>query len=169
MKIYIFDLDDTLLYKPYKTYDDIEIDDELQYLLNTNNYPKYIFSNATTYHVNISLRNLGILNNFIRIFARDKVPLMKPYPEAYNYVNTNILRNIYYNYNQDVDIYFFDDLIENLYMAKKHGWITILIKPFTQSNKIYSYIDYHFETIVDALYYFKKLEIEQPYNLLNLD
>ena len=166
MKIYIFDLDDTLLYKPYKSYKDIRLDYKLQQLLKDCKYPKYIFSNATTGHVDESLKQIGIYHHFTSKFTRDNVPLMKPYPAGYRYVNTNVLFqnvNLDYYYNDDVDIYFFDDLLENLITAKKFGWTTIWIQ---DTEEYYPFVDYQFKTIIDALTFFKKLETGQSYNQL---
>ena len=70
------------------------------------------------------------------IFGRDILPYMKPDIRSFNYVNHSIK-----NINDDT-IYFFDDLIENLIVAKEVGWITIWISP-NFINKP-EYIDYSF-------------------------
>ena len=46
---------------------------------------------------------------------------------------------------------FFDDLLENLFTAKKKGWITIWIHPRFNTKKLYNFIDYSYPNIYDAL------------------
>ena len=81
--IFIFDLDDTLLNsKSYKTYSDIKQRKKLRNLLfrikNVNN-PFYIYTNGTYNHAKTSLINMGIIDLFDKIFARDTIPYMKPH------------------------------------------------------------------------------------------
>ena len=49
MKIFIFDLDDTIIYYPFGIvdYKNIRIDENLSRILNNLKSPKYIYSNGT--------------------------------------------------------------------------------------------------------------------------
>ena len=87
MNTFVFDLDDTLLYKPYDTYDDIKQDFTLMFLLSKINSPKYIFTNANYAHTHTSLVNLNIFNEMNLIFARDTINLMKPDFNAFKHVH----------------------------------------------------------------------------------
>ena len=167
MKIYIFDLDNTLLYKPYKTYEDIKPDLQLYKLLDEIPHAKYIYSNATRHHVDKSLERIGIDSMFQSKFTRDDVT-MKPDPRGYQHVNTMTLFqsvNLDYDSFQSQDTYFFDDLLENLYTAKQFGWITFWIN---SSDQTYDFVDFQFSTIVDALRCLKTQEIQRGYSPLSL-
>ena len=167
MKIYIFDLDNTLLYKPYKTYEDIKPDLQLYKLLDEIPHAKYIYSNATRHHVDKSLERIGIDSMFQSKFTRDDVT-MKPDPRGYQHVNTMTLFqsvNLDYDSFQPQDTYFFDDLLENLYTAKQFGWITVWI---SSSDQMYDFVDFQFSTIVDALRFLKTQEIQRGYSPLSL-
>lgn len=167
MKIYIFDLDNTLLYKPYKTYGDIKADLHLYKLLDEIPHAKYIYSNATRNHVDRSLDRIGIDSMFQAKFTRDDVT-MKPDPRGYQYVNTMTLFqsvNLDYDSFQPQDTYFFDDLLENLYTAKQFGWITFWI---SSSDQTYDFVDFQFSTIVEALRFLKTQEIQRGYSPLSL-
>lgn len=136
--IFIFDLDDTLLNsKSYKTYSDIKKRKKLRNLLfrmkNVNN-PFYIYTNGTYNHAKTSLINMGIIDLFDKIFARDTIPYMKPHYLSYKHVNDFILNNHYDNY-----IIFFDDMVDNINMANNFNWNSIHI---TKQNDIYKYLNY---------------------------
>lgn len=151
----VFDLDDTLLNsKSYNNYTDISIDNNLNYLLTNIKHDKYIYTNGTHNHAIYSLHNMKLLNEFKYIFARDKLPYMKPNYKSFNLVN-NLL---YYNFSKD-KVLFFDDMKSNLKTAKKFGWITIWISKSCNNNNTNGlpiYIDYCFTDIVKALEYFTK-------------
>lgn len=167
MKIYIFDLDNTLLYKPYKTYRDIKPDLQLYKLLDEIPHAKYIYSNATRNHVDKSLERIGIDSMFQSKFTRDDVT-MKPNPRGYQHVNTMTLFqsvNLDYDSFQSQETYFFDDLLENLYTAKQFGWITFWI---SSSDQMYDFVDFQFSTIVDALRFLKTQEILRGYSPVSL-
>ena len=167
MKIYIFDLDNTLLYKPYKTYEDIKPDLQLYKLLDEIPHAKYIYSNATRHHVDKSLERIGIESMFQSKFTREDVT-MKPDPRGYQHVNTMTLFqsvNLDYDSFQSQDTYFFDDLLENLYTAKQFGWITFW---FNSSDQTYDFVEFQFSTIVDALRFLKTQEIQRGYSPLSL-
>ena len=55
IKVISFDLDDTLLYRPYDNYDDIKQDLNLMNLLSQINSPKYLFTNDITSPISFSL------------------------------------------------------------------------------------------------------------------
>ena len=153
MKTFVFDLDDTLLYRPYDNYDDIKQDLNLINLLSKINSPKYLFTNATYGHADISLKKLNIFYYIDFIFARDTINLMKPDFNAFNHVHQRIKFNnvsLYNEYNNP-DILFFDDRLENLETAKKFNWTTIYIG--NESN-IPGYVDHVFLNIVQAIDYF---------------
>ena len=157
MIIYIFDLDDTLLYKYYKNYSDIKPDIKLNNLLNKINENKIIFTNANEKHAVESLKSLNIFYNFDYIYHRDNIPKMKPNYQGYRYIQKKIFKNhAMFGLNESVEILFFDDRVENLYTAKNFGWTTILIGGSCNKDD-YRFINYHFETIIVALNYFTSL------------
>jgi FMN phosphatase YigB (HAD superfamily) len=153
MKTYVFDLDHTLLYKPYDTYDDIKQDLNLINFLSKIYSPKYLFTNATYGHADISLKKLNIFHYIDFIFARDTINLMKPDFNAYNHVHNRIKFNnvSYYNEYNTPDILFFDDQMDNLETAKKFNWTTIYIGNEVEHP---DYIDYKFENIEQAIIFF---------------
>jgi len=69
--------------------------------------------------------------------------------DSFRYVNNEILR---YSFNLSNEIYFFDDMKENIVSAKKVGWKTVWISP--ESKKEDASIDYAFPNIYDALIHF---------------
>ena len=154
---YIFDLDYTL----YSSYDHIDTEDEHEYyssfkekslmtqlLKKLDN--KYIITNGTKSHAEAVLSNMKLDNIFSNnsIISRDDMKgTMKPYPLPYLIANKKF--DIKYNDN----VYFFEDMIDNLIIAKKYfGWKTILIDPKMKS-KPYG-VDYLFNTIENALVHF---------------
>ena len=125
MKIYIFDLDDTIIYHPFGivNYNKIKMDKNLSKILNYLNSPKFIYSNGTYGHVKEVLNNMGLSNTFNKIYARDIIPYMKPYVESFKYIEQDIKKY----YNNRNKYYFFDDILDNLKTAKSRGWITIWV------------------------------------------
>jgi len=153
MKTFVFDLDHTLLYKPYNTYDDIKQDLDLINILSQINSPIYLFTNATYGHADISLKKLNIFHYIDLIFARDTINLMKPDFNAYNFVHNRIKFNnvsLFSEYNNP-DILFFDDQIDNLETAKKFNWTTIYIG---NEERVPDYVDHKFKNIVQAINFF---------------
>ncbi len=153
MLYYLFDLDDTIvIHSPNRNDDmyDLKPDPCLQNLLNGLNNKSYIFTNGTYGHAEIVLNNMD-LTNFKKIYARDTIPYMKPHIKSFEFVQKNIL---YQDYNTDVKntFVFFEDTLENLRMAKKLGWITIWIHPQFNRGPMYSFVDYSFPNIYDALF-----------------
>ena len=150
MKVFIFDLDDTIIYYPMGIvdYNKISFDSNLSNLLNNLNHPKIIYTNGTYGHAEEILKNMKLSNIFNKIYARDNIPYMKPHIKSFNYVLNDIKKNI----KSNNDYYFFDDRLDNLQVAKSIGWYTIWInidfinKPF--------YIDHAFPNIHTAVMYF---------------
>lgn len=164
MIIFVFDLDYTLYYLPnwiqfeYKL---LKKNKNLNSLFETLKDKKYIFTSATLKHTNKVLKKLELDNIFDKIETCDTLNGYKP----------NI--NIYHKFidkcsiSKQDEIYFFEDRIENLEIAKKFNWITIYIcGPYSQYlNKnnlnfnLPDYIDYIFKDIRQAMEYFYNLNI----------
>jgi len=152
-KIYIFDLDDTLVIHQNHTvvYENMKYDETLEKLLKgLGKDNKYIYTNGTDGHAKICLENIGLESCFKRTFARDTLPVMKPYVTSFYHVQRQIKFNNIKNMNKE--IVFFDDNYENIQVAKMIGWTTVWIHPdFTQRKK---YMDHSFPNIYHALLYF---------------
>ena len=150
MKIFIFDLDDTIIYYPFGlvNYNNIRMDITLSRLLNNMNIVKYIYSNGTYGHVKIVTDKMRITNNFTQIFARDRMPAMKPHVDSFKFVEKSIRKD----YNNRNKYYFFDDRLENLQTAKSRGWNTIWVN-INFIDKPY-FVDYAFPNIHTAVMYF---------------
>ena len=128
MKIYIFDLDDTIIYHPFGivNYNKMKIDKNLSKILN----------------------NMELSNTFNKIYARDTIPYMKPYIESFKFVEQDIKKY----YNDRNKYYFFDDLLDNLKTAKSRGWITIWVN--IKFMDCPYYVDYAFPNVHTAIMYF---------------
>ena len=150
MKIFIFDLDDTIIYYPFGIvdYKNIRIDENLSRILNNLKSPKYIYSNGTYEHVKEILYKMNLTGMFDKLYARDTIPFMKPYMESFKFIEQDI-RKYYNNRNK---YYFFDDRLENLKTAKSRGWYTIWVN-IDFLDKPY-YVDYAFPNIHTAVMYF---------------
>ena len=150
MKIFIFDLDDTIIYYPFGIvdYKNIRVDENLSRILNNLNSPKYIYSNGTYGHVKEILNKMNLTNSFDKLYARDTIPYMKPYVESYKFIEQDIRKK----YNDRNKYYFFDDRLENLQTAKSRGWNTIWVN-INFIDKPY-YVDYAFPNIHTAVMYF---------------
>ena len=150
MKIFIFDLDDTIIYYPFGIvdYKNIRVDVNLSRILNNLNSPKYIYSNGTYGHVKEILNKMNLTNSFDKLYARDTIPYMKPYVESYKFIEQDIRKK----YNDRNKYYFFDDRLENLQTAKSRGWNTIWVN-VNFIDKPY-YVDYAFPNIHTAVMYF---------------
>ena len=150
MKIFIFDLDDTIIYYPFGIvdYKNIRIDENLSRILNNLNSPKYIYSNGTYGHVKEILYKMNLTGMFDKIYARDTIPFMKPYMESFKFIEQDIRKY----YNDRNKYYFFDDRLENLKTAKSRGWNTIWVS-IEFLDKPY-YVDYSFPNIHTAAMYF---------------
>ena len=150
MKIFIFDLDDTIIYYPFGIvdYKNIRIDENLSRILNNLKSPKYIYSNGTYEHVKEILYKMNLTGMFDKLYARDTIPFMKPYIESFKFIEQDIRKY----YNDRNKYYFFDDRLDNLKTAKSRGWYTIWVN-IEFINKPY-YVDYAFPNIHTAAMYF---------------
>ena len=157
MKIAVFDVDDTLIIHGqgsqnyYKTFNS-----NFKELLDSKNFDKiYIYTNGTYGHGFMIAHHLNIYDDVSFIYGRDNLqPMiyprhMKPHRESFEFVNSSILvESGLYGTNQEYEIYFFDDLKNNLRTAKEIGWKTVLIKPDGTEE---SYIDHVYSNIYSAL------------------
>ena len=151
MIYFIFDLDDTIVIHPPNVKDmyNITPDPCLQNLFYNIYYKTFVFTNGTINHAHEILDKMK-LYSFKKIFARDTIPFMKPNLKSFQFVEQNILNNNYSNDKKNTFI-FFDDLLENLHIAKKIGWKTVWIHPRFNIKLNYDFIDYSFPNIYDAL------------------
>ena len=155
MIIYIFDLDDTIIKHTnsrFINYNIIQKNKTLNELLqNSNCEKKYIFTNGTKDHANLILNNMDIKNHFNDIFSRNNfINYMKPHINSYLFVEDK-LKNHTIHKNK---IFFFDDQLINLKIAKIFNWITILIHADFLNPP--QFIDYSFPNIYQALLYLNK-------------
>tara|TARA_A100001015_G_scaffold278395_1_gene338544 strand:- start:9 stop:464 length:456 start_codon:yes stop_codon:yes gene_type:complete len=150
MKVFIFDLDDTIIYYPNDivNYKNIYPDASLFNLLDELKYPKIIYTNGTYGHAIEVLKNMRINNLFTAIYARDTIPYMKPYMKSYKFVENDIIKHI----DEKNKYYFFDDRLDNLETAKSRGWETIWVNDDCM-NKPY-YVDHAFPNIYTAVMYY---------------
>jgi len=154
---FIFDLDYTL----YSCHDCIETDNSevfynsfkqknfMNHLLNQLDYDKFIFTNGSYSHAKLVLDKLNNKELFKSIVSTDMVfDKLKPDKMMYEAAIEE------FNIKRNEEVYFFEDAIENLEMAKKgYGWNTVLINPENMGRKP-AYIDYVFKTIEEALLFF---------------
>ena len=151
MDIFIFDVDDTIIMhtKENNDYYSTNNNSTLKELLSEfKNLKSYIYTNGIFNHCSYVVNVLGL--DVEIIFARDVIPYMKPDERSFDYVNTMIK-----NENKEIkNIFFFDDLKENLYVAKRIGWNTIWINPNLSEKE--DYIDYVFPNIYESILYLKR-------------
>ena len=116
----VIDIDDTLyVHKSTNMdYNNIKPNPDLTKELQRLQYPKYILTNATVGHANEILNKMDLDEEFKKIYARNNMPIRKPHKECYERVQLDIMKDL----NKQIDEYlFFDELIENLEVAKEHG------------------------------------------------
>ena len=147
MLYWIFDLDNTLYQLPDNinfSYNLLNEDTQLNYLLNNLPLKKMIFTNGTFGHAKQCLYKMK-LYNFNNIIARDTINDLKPnYSAYYKFINNN-------NITINDKCIFFDDLPENLIASKKFNWITVLI---SKNTEVHQDIDFYFPNIYIALNFF---------------
>ena len=120
MKIMVYDLDDTLydtrLLKDRKK---IIYDEELYTLLN-NGHPSYIYTNAVLTHT-LDILNKKMIKDIMKgIYHRTNIiEHMKPNIYGFRTVEEDILYRENVSIFDSVEIFFFDDLPENLKTAKR--------------------------------------------------
>lgn len=148
MKIYLFDMDDTIyIHDKPLVYDNISEDRHLSALLYYCPYPKYIYTNATFGHADIILQKMKLSNRFKKIYSRDNIPSMKPNIDS----AMAIEKDIHMEYNDNNEYVFFDDLLVNLKTVKERKWTTVWISPLYLHKNNYPFIDYAFPDIKSAL------------------
>lgn len=158
MFTFVFDIDDTLILhnKENNNYYETPNNGELKRLIEKTNCQQiYIYTNGTYSHGEGIVDNL-LLDTIIpkkNIFGRDTIPHMKPYIKSFNHVNEIIKKDTKYFKH---DIYFFDDLIDNLITARSIGWVSVWISPDFINKP--DYIDYAFPNIFQALLSFIELK-----------
>ena len=155
---FVFDLDDTLvLHRGDIHYQWVYPDRELTNLLTqcSKKGRCHLYTNGTIVHAMILLERLKIQHFFEeekgdneRIYAREFHGL-KPSTQSFTTVEARI-------YGRDADdrrhIVFFDDLSENLQVAKENfGWSAIWINRYHESAFLYPHVDAGFGSIKDAL------------------
>jgi len=157
-KIFVFDIDDTLIiHSPGAT--DYYKQDKKNTILRdlirgTGANRNYIYTNGTYSHGENVVRALNLTKDMKKIYARDTIPFMKPLIGSFTFVNNEILQH---NYQLMNVTYFFDDMIENLKTAKNVGWRTIWISPSYSLHTDYpDIIDYAFPNIYQALLHFNQ-------------
>lgn len=150
MKIYLFDMDDTIyIHDKPLDYDNIIEDRHLSALLYYCPYPKYIYTNATFGHADTILQKMKLSNRFKKIYSRDNIPSMKPDINSAIALEKDILRE----YDENNEYVFFDDLLENLKTVKERKWTTVWISPLYRNQNNYPFVDYAFPDIKTALSY----------------
>jgi len=153
-RVYIFDIDDTLIIHTADRFDyyTMENDETLKKLIQSlKKNGCYIYTNGTYGHGDSIVKNLQLKDEVITIFARDTIPYMKPYPESFDYVRDEIIKDMS---TYDIEYIFFDDLLDNLKTAKGIGWITVWINPKSSTKE--KYVDFSFSNIYQALLYFSQ-------------
>ena len=117
-------------------------------------YPKFILTNASRAHAHASLRALCIHHYFNGQLDANSGYAIKPNPQIYQAMHNHIMRNVVPRFNtKHVQIFFFDDKLENLLEPRLLGWTTVWIyghmNPHQQN--IPSFVNFYFQTIEQAL------------------
>jgi len=142
----VFDLDQTLYQQEPFSYNTLKQNPYLNFLLEMLTYNKLIFTNATIPHAVLCLDIIGISKHFTTTVGRDTIKDLKPFKSAYE-------KFILFNKIPPSDhVFFFEDMLENLQMAKTFGWITFYIGKENMNHL--PYVDMSFRTIENALEYF---------------
>lgn len=160
MFYWIFDLDDTLYqvniphrHKDglYLNYSFIKEDIKLKVLLKVLTGKKIIMTNSVQQHCNTVLKRLGIKNIFDAKFNRNSLKGLKPQPATY----IKLIKEL--KITKDDVCIFFDDTPVNLIMAKRFGWLTVLITPEPwKYHKSHKDIDFIFPTVHSAIVFLIK-------------
>jgi len=150
MIYFLFDLDDTLIIHnngKNLNYEMIQPDYRLNDLLSRIKGESHIYTNGTAGHALECIERMNIKQNFTKIYSRDTLPFMKPDFRSFKVVQGDIQRN----YN-DI-FFFFDDMLENLKIAKSLGWITFWIHPDYMEARNYPFVTMAFPNIYECLTY----------------
>ena len=155
MDVFVFDIDDTIIMhtKEFNDYYDSNENKILSEILSEfKNIKSYAYTNGTYGHGKAVVDNLHL--PIERVFGRDTIPFMKPEQKSFLFVDTEIRSELKEKGIEVKDIFFFDDLKDNLYVANRFTWKTILIDP--DIGKKESYIDYVFPNVYEALLHFNR-------------
>ena len=150
MIFFLFDLDDTLIIHnngKNLNYEMIQPDYRLNDLLSKIRGESHIYTNGTAGHALECIERMNIKDNFSKIYSRDTLPFMKPDFRSFKVVQGDIQRNY------DDKFFFFDDLLENLKIAKSLGWITFWIHPDYMEARNYPFVTMAFPNIYECLTY----------------
>jgi FMN phosphatase YigB (HAD superfamily) len=154
---FVFDLDDTIVVHRNDTHYKLARENkELTYYLDKCSGPKYIYTNGTWGHAKNLLVRLNVMDKFVKIFARDTLPEMKPHFESGFMVHKNIMRERFETGASFCEIQkdkyiFFDDVLVNHAMAKNLGWITVWIHPHHEAAYQNQYVDFAYPNLIEAL------------------
>jgi|TARA_B110000091_G_C13419285_1_gene311437 FMN phosphatase YigB (HAD superfamily) len=169
MQHFIFDLDDTIImhhndiHYPY-----IREDEWLTHYIKAvqDKGKLYVFTNGTYGHAKTILDKMKLTTYFSGIYTRDLFgeANMKPALISYLMVENNILGikptddiEAQQVARQGHTMYFFDDRLENLHIAKgRFGWKTIWIHREWERISEFPYVDYSYPRIHTALDYLSK-------------
>ena len=153
MVYWIFDLDYTL-YSLSKnipfSYKYLKNDSEIKQRIDMLPGKKGIFTNGTRGHAYNSVVTMGLQDTFHFIDGRDSLEGLKPDIEIYKkFIQKN-------NMNLKESVIFFEDTLINLQVAKRLGWITVLIlgDSATQLFPRPQGADFVFKNIKEALAFF---------------
>lgn len=148
MLFWVFDLDSTLYQLENEaqfSYDLLKTDNQLSYLIKKLPLKKIIFTNGTLGHAHLCINKIQLKYCFHNIVARDTINDLKPANSSFQkFMTVN-------NIKSEDKCVFFDDMPENLIIAKNHGWITVLISP---NKTIHENIDFYFPNVHLAINYF---------------
>lgn len=120
----------------------------------------FLFSNGNLSHVNEVIEKI----NLKKLFSNEKIATLDNYPDKPKpYVQSYKFAIKKFNIQPTDTVYFFEDNIDNLKVAKKkYNWNTIYIdEEKTTDKKLshYPFVDYTFKDINKALMYvMKKIE-----------
>ena len=120
----------------------------------------FLFSNGNLSHVNEVIEKI----NLKKLFSNEKIATLDNYPDKPKpYVQSYKFAIKKFNIQPTDTVYFFEDNIDNLKVAKKkYNWKTIYIdEEKTTDKKLshYPFVDYTFKDINKALMYvMKKIE-----------
>lgn len=109
---------------PYGEY--IQRDEELSNYLSKSNARHWCFTNSLRDRAEAILKHLGLESFFEGVICADYDlcrPIRKPSRDAYDFVED--LLGLYNPKN----VYFFDDMTNNISCAEKRGWNACLVKP----------------------------------------
>jgi FMN phosphatase YigB (HAD superfamily) len=134
--------------------DNVKKDYELCNLLKKIQSPKYIITNGSRTHCLLSLKCLGIFNEFKGGIDADSVSYKYLKPDIKPYLAALEMSKLNPQYDKGI---FFDDIVENHILPKyKLKWITVLINTQYNQNNKPKFIDYCFKDIYSALEFFIK-------------